>query len=105
MNNKLSEKIYKILKIIIMFYLYLKNNVNFVIKNDTNNKEYKVTHSCIVSKKGEYIKDITDLVKMHNVCPKTKIDFYKHLVKEKGVVVHVYLEGEKSQDIEIKYVL
>lgn len=107
MNNKLLEKVlYKIFKIIIMFYLYVKNNVikNNVIKND----KYKVTHSCIVSNKGEYIKDITDLVKMHDVCPKTQIDFFKLLIKDTDVVVHVYLDyegDEKNQDIEIKYVL
>jgi hypothetical protein len=100
MNNKLLEKVlYKILKIIIMFYLYVKNNVkkNNVIKND----KYKVTHSCVVSNKGEYIKDITDLVKIHQVCPKTNIEFFKSLIKDTNVVVHLYLEG----DIEIKYVL
>lgn len=110
MNNNLLQKVlYKILKIVIMFYLYIKNNVNFVIKNKIkNDNKYKVTHSCIVSNKGEYIKDITDLVKMHDVCPKTKTDFFKSLIKEKGVVVHVYLDyegGEKNQDIEIKHVL
>lgn len=105
MDNKLLEKvlykIYKICKIIIMFYLYLKNNV---IKNDN---KYRVTHSCVVSNKGEYIKDITDLVKMHKVCPKTKTEFFKSLIKETDVVVHLYYEegDEKSEDLVIKYVL
>lgn len=102
--SKVLTKLYNILKIIIMFYLYLKNNVNFMIKNKVI-KEYKVIHSCVVSNKGEYIRDITDLVKMYKVCPKTKTNFYKSLIKEKGVVVHVYLDDEKSEDIEIKYVL
>jgi hypothetical protein len=104
MDNKILENIlYKILKIIIMFYLYIKNNYNYkyTVKND---KRYKVTHSCVVSNKGEYIKDITDLVKMHKVCPKTNIEFFKSLIKDTNVVVHLYLEKE-GEDIEIKYVL
>lgn len=114
MNNKLLEislynfvktfykSLYKILKIIIMFYLFIKNY--FILKQ---RMKYKVVHSCIVSNKGEYIKDITNLVKMYNVYPNTKIDFYKSLIKEKDVVVHVYLDEEckEGENIEIKYIL
>jgi hypothetical protein len=103
MDNKLLENIlYKIFKIIIMFYLYVNNKYNTI-----KNNKYKVTHSCVVSNKGEYIKDITDLVKMYDVCPKTKTEFFKSLIKDTNVVVHVYLERgyEKGEEIEMKYVL
>jgi hypothetical protein len=85
------------LKIIIMIYLYIKKNYKVI-----NDKNYEITHSCIVSNKGDYIRDITNLVKMHNVSPKTKIQFFKSLIKDTNVVVYVYFNGD---DIEIKYIL
>ena len=104
-KNKINFSfiLYKVLKIVVMCYLYIKN---YIYKVSNENKEksnkYEVTHSCIVSSKGEYIKDITDLVKRYNICPDTKKEFYKSLIKDiKDVNVHVYLNG----DIEIKYLL
>lgn len=88
---------------------YIKNNLIKTHKKDTRRK-YKVIHSCVISNnisnKGEYIKDITNLVKMYKVCPNTKIEFYKSLIKDQDVVIHVYFNEELgNKDIEIKHVL
>lgn len=95
----ISLLLYKVLKITIMCYLYIKCKVTNKIKDKSN--KYEVTHSCIISSKGEYIKDITDLVKKYNIYPDTKKEFYKSLIKDINVNVHVYLNG----DIEIKHFL
>lgn len=90
--------IYKVLKIVIMCYLYICKVSN---KTKEIQNEYEVIHSCIVSPEGEYIKDITDLLKNHNICPDTKKEFFKSIIKDHiNVNVHVYLNG----DIEIKYI-
>jgi len=102
-NNKVNFSfiLYKVLKIVIMCYLYIKKLNKVSNKIEILNK-YEVTHSCIVSPEGEYIKDITDLVKNHNICPDTKKEFFKSIIKDHvNVNVHVYLNG----DIEIKYFL
>ena len=89
------------MKITIIVYLYIKNIINKKGYKVINRKKFEVTHSCIISNTGEYIRDITDLVKEYKVNPKTKKNFYKSLVKDKNVYLHVYLNG----DIEIKHFL
>ena len=90
---------YNLCKIIIMCYLYLKKIITniLIIKNDEY--IYDVSHSCVISNEGEYIKDITNIVKKYNICPNTPKEFYKSLIKLRNVNVYIYLNG----DIEIKH--
>lgn len=82
-----------------MCYLYIKNL--FYTSNVINDK-FIIAHCAIISKSGEYLYDITDLIKQYNVNLDTPIYFYKNLLKEyiKNNKEHIIIVFNGDQQIE-----
>lgn len=100
--EKLILKFENLIKILLMSFLYTKVIVIYIINFGKNNKqiksEKKITHSCIVSDKDEYIKDITDQVKWldHNLLTnkETFENYTNSYHSHTNVNVHVYFDDD-----------
>ena len=94
---------YIVVKSVLMCYLYIRQIVTkqIVIKQKHINDTF-ITHCCIISEKGEYKFDITDLIKQYNVNPDTSVEFYRDCLNEyKNNILLIVFDG----DNEIKYKL
>lgn len=100
-----------------MSYLYIKkifytnviNNKFQITQKCETTQKCEITHCGIVSKSGEYLYDITDLIKQYNVNLDTPIDFYRgvlekyenYKINNKEHIIIIVFNGDEQIEYEL----